>query len=132
MQIARLVADLATLQEQRQDLVAKRDALENSYRVSAIESFGMEEETMHNNILRARSSPQKNKHLQRIHEAHGEVLSKESEIAEVERALAAAREARSSDESQLAAVKQLADAVAAAPGGDFFQMRLDDKVLLGW
>ena len=81
MQIARLVADLATLKEQRQDLAAKRDALENSYRVSAIESFGMEEETMHNNILRARSSPQKNKYLQRIHEAHGEVLSKESEMS---------------------------------------------------
>ena len=97
MQIARLAADLATLQEQRQRLLSKRDALENSYRVSAIDDFGIQEETAQNNILRARSSPQKSKHLQPIHEAHGEVLSKESEIAEAERALAAAREARYSE-----------------------------------
>ena len=94
MQIARLAADLATLQEQRQDLVAKRDALENSYRVSAIDDFGIQEETAQNNILRARSSPQKGKHLQPIHNAHGEVLSKETEIAGAERALATAREAQ--------------------------------------
>ena len=94
MQIARLAADLATIQEQRQDLVVKRDALENSYRVSAIDDFGMEEETAQNNILRARSSPQKSKQLQPIHEAHAEVLSKETEIAGAERALATAREAQ--------------------------------------
>ena len=123
MQIASLAADLATLQEQRQCLLSKRDALENSYRVSAIEDFGMEEETAHNNILQARSSPQKSKHLQPIHKAHGEVLLKEAEIAEAERALAAAREARSSNEAQLAAAKP-ADAVAKS--------RLDEKVPMGW
>ena len=123
MQIASLAADLTTLQEQRQDLVAKRDTLENSYRVSAIEGFGMEEETVQNNILHARSSPQKGKHLQSIHEAHGEILLKDSEIAKAERALATAREARSSDEPQLAAATAAA-LVAKA--------RLDDKVPMRW
>ena len=94
MQIARLAADLVTLQEQRQRLLSKRDALENSYRVSAIDDFGIQEETVQNNILRARSSPQKGKNLQSIHEAHGEIRSKDSEIAEAERALATAREAQ--------------------------------------
>ena len=74
--------------------MAKRDTLENSYRVSAIEGLGMEEETVQNNILQARSSPQKSKKLQPIHEAHAEVLSKETEIAGAERALATAREAQ--------------------------------------
>ena len=123
MQIARLAADLATLQEQRQRLLSKRDALENSYRVSAIEDFGIQEETAQNNILRARSSPQKSKQLQSIHEAHAEVLSKETEIAEFECELAAAREARSSNESQLAA------ATAAALVA---KSRLGDKVPMGW
>ena len=80
--------------------MAKRGALENSYRVSAIDDFGMEEETAQKYILRARSSPQKSKHLQPIHEAHGEILSKETEIAEAERALAAAREARYSSKDK--------------------------------
>ena len=123
MQIARLVADLATLQEQHQDLVAKRDALENSYRVSAIDYFGIQEEAAQDNILRARSSPQKGKHLQDIHEAHIEVLSTETEIKEVECELAIAREARSSYKSQHAA------ATAAALVA---KSRLGDKVLMGW
>ena len=123
MQIARLAAFLATLKEQHQDLVAKRDKLEKSYRVSAIESFGMEEGLVHNNILRARSSPQKNKHLQPIHKAHSEVLSKETEIAEVKSELTIARETRSSYKSQHAAAAA-ADAVAKS--------RLDDKVPMGW
>ena len=122
MQIARLAADLATLQEQRQDLVVKRDALENSYRVSAIEDFGIQEETAQNNILRARSSPQKSKLLQPIHEAHREVLWEESEIAEAERLLAALRKARSSNEPQLA---------AAQPAALVAKSRLDNKVPMG-
>ena len=103
--------------------MAKRDALENSYRVSAIDDFGIQEETAQNNILRARSSPQKSKQLQPIHEAHVEVLSKETEIADVKCELAAAREARSSNESKLAAAKD-ADALV--------QSRLDYKVPMGW
>ena len=106
--------------------MAKRDALENSYRVSAIDNFGLEEETAQDNILRARSSPQQSKYLQPIHKAHIEVLSKETEITEAERALAAAREARSSNQPQLAAAKPAEDAVADA------KSRLEDKVPMGW
>ena len=54
-----------------------------------------------NNILEARSSPQKNKRLQPIYEVHQELLSKESAIAEAERELASAREDASlGDEKQ--------------------------------
>ena len=89
--MAKIVAHLTTLREERKALVAKRNSLEDAYRVFATEEFDIEEEVVDIKLDQARSSPQKNKRLQSIHEAHKAVLSKEAEIAEAERKLAQAR-----------------------------------------
>ena len=89
MQIATLDADLVTLKEELRELVTKLKTLETSYRASAIEDFGMEEETVKNKIDQAKDSPQTSKHLQSIYEVHQELQSKRTEIEEAERELVA-------------------------------------------
>ena len=89
--MAKIVAHLTTLREERKALVTKRNALEDAYRVFVTEEFDIEEEVVDTKLDQARSSPQKNKRLQSIHEAHKAVLSKEAEIAEAEAKLAQAR-----------------------------------------
>ena len=73
---------IATLHKDHSDLVAKEKRLEAEYRDSAIEKWGFDEERVLAKIRRARSSPQKNKQLQAIHEAHMAVLSKRDAIDE--------------------------------------------------
>ena len=58
--------------------------MEAECRVSATEDWGVDGERVLANIRRARSSPQKNKQLQAIHEAHMAVLSKTDAIDEAE------------------------------------------------
>ena len=57
----------------------------------------MQKETVQSKIVDARSSPQSSKHLQPIYEAHKQLESKQREITEVKRELAAARKATSLD-----------------------------------
>ena len=71
---------IATLRQELQILVTKRNQLEDAYTVFATEEVGMDQESVAANIKKARSAPQKNKRLQAIHEAHKVVVSKEAAI----------------------------------------------------
>ena len=89
--MAKIVAHLTTLREERKALVTKRNALEDAYRVFATEEGDMKEEDAQKKIAKARPEPQKNKRLQLIHEAQKTVVAKEAEITEVEGDLATVR-----------------------------------------
>ena len=58
-------------------LILKRKTLEEAYVSAAMEEFGMEQDLALANVQKARSSPQKAKQLQAIHEAHKAVMEYE-------------------------------------------------------
>ena len=60
--------------------MSERDKLEAEYIRSVTEECGFAEEAAVAQINAARSTPQKNKRLQAIHEAHVALLSKQAEI----------------------------------------------------
>ena len=73
--------------------MSARDNLEAEYIRFATEECDMQEERAVAKIKVARSTPQKNKRLQAIHEAHRAYMSKQAEIDELESNLVLAREA---------------------------------------
>ena len=74
--------------------MSARDNLEAEYIRFATEECDMQEERAVAKIKVARSTPQKNKRLQAIHEAHMAMMSKQAEIDEFERNLLVVSEAR--------------------------------------
>ena len=75
-------------------LASGRDNLEAEYIRFATEECDMQEELAVAKIKAARSTPQKNKRLNAIHEAHMALTSKQAEIDEFESNLVLVSEAR--------------------------------------
>ena len=75
-------------------LASDRDKLEAEYIRSVTEEWDMPKEVAVAKVNAARSTPQKNKRLQAIHEAHRAYMSKQAEIDEFESNLVVVSEAR--------------------------------------
>ena len=74
--------------------MSARDNLEAEYIRSVTEECGFAEEAAVAQINAARSTPQKNKRLHAIHEAHMALMSKQAQIEEFESNLVLTSEAR--------------------------------------
>ena len=74
--------------------MSERDKLEAEYIRFATEECDMQEERAVAKVKAARSTPQKNKRLHAIHEAHMALMSKQAQIEEFESNLVLTSEAR--------------------------------------
>ena len=75
-------------------LASDRDKLEAEYIRSVTEEWDMPKEVAVAKVNAARSTPQKNKRLKAIHEAHMALMSKQAQIEEFESNLVLTSEAR--------------------------------------
>ena len=75
-------------------LASDRDKLEAEYIRSVTEEWDVPKEVAVANVNAARSTPQKNKRLHAIHEAHMALMSKQAQIEEFESNLVLTSEAR--------------------------------------